>query len=213
MAEFAERYHLVVLAPLFPIDALGNENPDGYKYLVEDGFRYDLLLDAMGSEVSRRTGCDHERFFLYGYSGGAHFAHRYLLVHPQRVRAATIGSPGQVTLLDFSTDWWAGTRNVEAVFGHPMDVDAIRRVPIKLVVGADDTNPQEIGHAPQTRYWNAKAHDQGATRVDRLKTLRRSLSESGINAELDLLPGRDHASALAPAMSSAAAFFERHITD
>lgn len=212
LTDFAERHHLVVLAPLFPIDALGNGNPDGYKYLVEDGFRYDLLLDAMVSEVGSRTGCDHERFFLYGYSGGAHFAHRYFFVHPQRVRAATIGSPGQVTLLDFDSDWWAGVRNLEAVFGHALDLEAIRRVPLKLVVGADDINPQEVGHAPQTRYWYAKAREQGATRVDRLKTLQRSLKEAGVDAQLELLPGRDHTTALLPAMSSAAAFFEQHVS-
>lgn len=211
LTDFAERHHLVVLAPLFPIDALGNGNPDGYKYLVEDGFRYDLLLDAMVNEVASRTGCEREKFFLYGYSGGAHFAHRYLLLHPERVRAAAIGSPGQVTLLDFSADWWAGVRNVETVFGRPLQLEAIRRVPLKLVVGAADTNPQEVGHAPQTRYWHAKAHEQGATRVDRIMTLQRSLKEAGIDAELELLPGRDHTSALAPAMS-AAAFFERHTT-
>src|SRR4051812_4854162 len=112
-AGFGEQHGLVVLAPLFPINVFGDGNPDGYKYLQERDIRYDLLLNAMVETIAGWTACDASRFFLQGYSGGAHFVHRYLLLHPQRVRAASLSAPGQVTLLDPAVPWHAGLRGIE----------------------------------------------------------------------------------------------------
>lgn len=48
-ADFAERNNVIVLSPLFPVGVNGDGNADGYKYIEEQGLRYDaVLLDIVG---------------------------------------------------------------------------------------------------------------------------------------------------------------------
>jgi poly(3-hydroxybutyrate) depolymerase len=208
-AEFGERHHHVVLAPLFPIGVLGDGDPDGYKYLREGELRYDRLLHQMIDGVARETGCDGRRFWLQGYSGGGHFAHRYLLLHPERLHAVSIGAPGQVTLADEGVDWWSGVRNLEALFGRRFDRAALQRVPVQLVVGSDDTCTDEMGHAPGTRYWRADAAAAGTTRIERLHTLEASLRGAGVQVQFETMPGVAHSAGAAPSFAAAQRFFQR----
>lgn len=206
-AEFGERHHLVVLAPLFPVGVQGDGDPDGYKYLREGELRYDLLLHRMIDGVARETGCDGRRFWLQGYSGGGHFAHRYLLVHPERLHAVSIGAPGQVTLADDGLDWWGGVRDLEAVFGRRFDRAALQRVPVQLVVGSEDTRTEEMGHAAGTRYWRADAVAAGANRIERLRTLEASLRAAGVEVDFETMPGVPHGAGAAPSFAAAQRFF------
>lgn len=89
----------------------------------------------MIDEVAGRYGVNAERFLLYGYSGGGHFAHRFFYLHPERLKAVSIGAPGSVTLPDENHDYWVGCRNLEALFGKRLDIPAMRTVPVHQVVG------------------------------------------------------------------------------
>lgn len=209
-SDFGQRHRCVVLAPLFPIGVMGDGNPDGYKYIVERDLRYDLLLNDMVAAVQQATGCDGSRFLLQGYSGGGHFAQRYFLLHPQRLLAVAIGAPGQVTLLNDQADWWAGVRDLQPRFGHALDLPAMRRVPVQLVVGEADTRTDEIGQAPPSRYWASDAERLSANRRDRLRKLHRSYADAGIAAELVEMPGVRHGVGTAPAIAEAARFFAAH---
>jgi poly(3-hydroxybutyrate) depolymerase len=212
-AAFAERHHLVVLAPLFPVGVQGDGDPDGYKYLCEGELRYDLLLHRMIDGLVRETGCEGGRFWLQGYSGGGHFAHRYLLLHPERLHAVSIGAPGQVTLADDSVDWWGGVRDLEAVFGRRFDRAALQRVPVQLVVGSDDTRTDEMGHAPGTRYWRADAAFAGANRIERLRTLEASLRDAGVEVSFETMPGVQHNAGALPSFAAAQRFFRQQATE
>lgn len=208
-AELGAQKRQVVLAPLFPANVLGDGNVDGYKYLNEGDIRYDLILNGMIDLVAETTKCDAARFCLFGFSGGGHFVHRYLLTHPERLIAVSIGAPGQVTLLDPQTDWWAGVRDLEKQFGRPLDIDALRRVAVQMIVGDQDTDTREIIHAPGSLYWRAESEKAGKNRIERLRSLQRSFEASGVDVEFDLLPGTDHE--FRPAAASAEAFFARKI--
>ena len=210
-AGFADAQRLVVLAPLFPINVCGDGNADGYKYLQERGIRYDLLLNGMVDTAADWTGCDVARFFLQGYSGGAHFAQRYLLLHPGRVRAASIGAPGQVTLLDPDLPWHAGLRGIEHRFGQPLDMAALRGVPLQMVVGELDTNADELDHGLDDPELRAAAARSGRNRIERLQAMHRSWTAAGISAEFELMPGVRHGGGSAPAIERAQRFFERCI--
>ena len=210
-AGLGARQRQVVLAPLFPADVLGDGNVDGYKYLIEGDIRYDLVLNGMVDLVAATTGCDASRFCLFGFSGGGHFAHRYLLTHPERLFAASIGAPGQVTLIDPHTDWWAGVRDLPARFGRPLDLDALRRVAVQMIVGDRDTDTREIIHAPGSLYWRAEAEAMGRNRIERLRTLQRSFEAAGVTVEFALLPGEDHE--LDPVSAAAEAFFARKLAE
>lgn len=209
--DFAERWHQVVLAPLFPSGVRGDGNGDGYKLLMEGDIRYDQVLQGMVAEAAALTGCDAVRFFLFGYSGGGQFVHRYLLLHPERLRAVCVGAPGEVTLMDAAVDWWGGIRDTETRFGHAVDVDAVRRVPIQLLVGSDDVSLEELREQPESRFWASRAERTTANRIVRLEALQRSLQEAGVHASLRLMPGLRHGDGGAPAAALGAGFFASHL--
>ena len=91
---FAEKYQLVLLAPTFHAD--GNECNQGKGYYYPEQGSGAVLEQAL-REVTRRTGAHTERVLLFGFSAGAHVAHRFALWKPQRVRA----------FVAYSAAWWS----------------------------------------------------------------------------------------------------------
>lgn len=191
-ASFGRWNNCVILAPLFPIGVLGDDNRDGFKYLREGNLRYDRILIAMIDEVSARYSLTFERFALFGYSGGGHFVHRFLMLHPDRLWAASIGAPGSVTLLDPARDWWVGTRNVQSLFGVGIDGAAMARVPVQMIVGAADLETWEITHREGGRHWMPDANHAGHTRPERLASLKASFEAAGVTVRFDLVPNMAH---------------------
>lgn len=191
-AEFGRWNNCIILAPLFPVGVKGDGNRDGFKYIQEGDIRYDRALLAIVDEVVARYALPSGRFALFGYSGGGHFTHRFLMLHPDRLWAACIGAPGSVTLLDPTRDWWVGTRNTEALFGIAVDPTALARVPVQMVVGAADLETWEITHLPGKRHWMPDANHAGRTRPERLASLQRSFEAVGVSVRFDLVPNMAH---------------------
>jgi dienelactone hydrolase len=191
-ADFAEAYGVVVVAPLFPAGIGAPGDLDGYKFVESHGVRYDMVLLAILDEVAGLYRVDVERVLLHGFSGGGHFAHRFLYLHPERLRAVSIGAPGAVTLLDETRPWWTGVADLEARFGRPIDLDAMSRVAVQTVIGADDTDTWEITFTPAAPLWMEGANDAGVTRLDRIDALRRSLERAGVAVRHDVVPGTGH---------------------
>jgi poly(3-hydroxybutyrate) depolymerase len=191
-ADFGRWNNCIILCPLFPVGVLGDGNRDGFKYMQEADIRYDRVLLSIVEEVGEHYGIDVGRFALFGYSGGGHFAHRFLMFHPERLWAASIGAPGSVTLLDPSRDWWVGIRNVKERFGIEIDPAAMARVPVQMIVGAADLETWEITHREGGRNWMPGANDAGRTRPERLDSLRRSFEAQGIKVRFDLVPNVPH---------------------
>lgn len=191
-AEFARYNRCVVLAPLFPVGPLGDGNSHGFKYIIEQDIRYDQVLLAMIDEVSALLEYDFGKFLLFGYSGGGHFVHRFLYIHPEKLLAVSVGAPGSVTLLDDSKAWWPGIQNFEQIFGKPLNYSALRDVAVQLVVGKVDLETWEITHKPGGRYYMPGCNDAGVTRIERNTALLNSLREHGINAVQDIVPNVGH---------------------
>ena len=206
-ADFADEHHCLVLCPLFPCgipDARGTEN---YKFVSFKGIRFDLLLLSMISEAAKIYRIDSERFCLFGFSGGAHFAHRFFYVHPERLSAVAIDAPGVVTLLDFDRDWWCGVRNFSSVFAKELNLDAMRRVAVQTLVGGEDTATWEIDVKPGWPFWMEGITASGKTRVERLASLRDSWQKEGIQVDHLIVPGVSHELLLAPALD----FFAKNL--
>ncbi|MCW5604281.1 MAG: alpha/beta hydrolase [Burkholderiales bacterium] len=191
-AEFAERHGCVIVAPLFPAGLHVPGDGDGYKFLRDGGVRCDLLLLDMVDEVAARYGVPAARFLLSGFSGGGQFAHRFFYLHPRRLAAVSIGAPGAVTLPDPGRPWWSGISDATRIFGLPVDVGALRAVPVHLVVGAEDLGTERIMRKPEDRYWVEGANDAGATRIERLEALGRSLRANGVSVRHEIVPGVGH---------------------
>lgn len=191
-SAFARWNNCIILAPLFPIGVMGDGYRDGFKYMREGNLRYDHILLAIVEEVSERYGIAFDRFGLFGYSGGGHFTHRFLMLQPHKLWGASIGAPGSVTLLDPSRDWWVGTRNFAELFGQELDIPAMKQVAVQMVVGAADLETWEITHKPGGRNWMPDANHAGTNRPERLASLRDNFAAHGIAARFDLVPNTPH---------------------
>jgi pimeloyl-ACP methyl ester carboxylesterase len=190
-AGFAERVGAILVAPLFPAGLTAPRELESYK-LLDTELRSDLILLSIIEEIRARYQVPPEPILLYGFSGGGHFTHRFLYLHPEHVRAAAIGAPGLVTLLGDPRPWWVGTGDVEARFGRTLDPGAIADTDVRIFVGAEDVDPVEIWLEPGDPLWLEGANDAGANRLERAHTLHRCLCEVGVGARLEIIPGTAH---------------------
>ena len=186
-AAYAEENRWVVLAPLFPVGVRGDGNADGYKQLVEGQLRYDLLLLDMVKELGEVLRTDFQRFQLFGFSGGGHFAHRFLYLHPNRLEAVSVGAPGGITRIDDTRDWWLGTRNLHQLFGRALDLEAIRRVRIQLLVGGEDSAP-----LPVPAHLLAQLGDLKPNRLAFNGALYANYLRHDLNVVRSIVPGAAH---------------------
>jgi poly(3-hydroxybutyrate) depolymerase len=191
-AEFGRWNDCAVLCPIFPIGVLGDDNRNGYKYIAEGDIRYDEIVLKMVDEVAAKYGQDWSRFAMFGFSGGGHFTHRFTILHPSKLWAASIGAPGSVTLLDPAKDWWVGIRDIKQRFGIDFDAAALARIPVQMLVGEADLETWEITHKPGGKYWMEGANDAGRTRPERLQALKASFESAGVDVRLDIVPGVSH---------------------
>ncbi|MQA02835.1 MAG: alpha/beta hydrolase [Streptosporangiales bacterium] len=204
MADFCEAHRCVVLAPLFPAGIVDPDDLHNFKFIAYRDIRFDLVLLDMVDQVADRFPVDAGRFLLHGFSGGGQFTHRFLYLHPHRLAAASIGAPGRITELDDGKPWWLGTHGFADRFGAPPDLDAIRQVPVQLVVGAEDVETWEINNPSDTN-WMDGVEQTGSTRIERLQTLRRNYEGHGIAVRFDLVDGVAHEGTLV--LPTVSAFF------
>lgn len=93
--RFADEHSLVLLAPTFT----STNNPQelrtkGY-YYPEQGSG--AVMEEALSEVHRRTGAPVDKILIFGFSAGAHLAHRFALWKPERIGA----------FVAYSAGWWS----------------------------------------------------------------------------------------------------------
>ncbi|WP_153012236.1 alpha/beta hydrolase [Kordiimonas lacus] len=210
-ANLAEEQKLIILAPLFPSGIADRNDNDNYKYIAYRDIRFDLLLLQMIEEAAALYNINVDRFALFGFSGGAHFAHRFFYLHPTRLSAVSIAAPGSVTLMNPDQDWWVGTRNMEELFGCSLNFPAMRQVPAQLLVGNEDTNTQAITHQTGRGKWMPGANGAGTTRIDRLYTLYENWRSHDLNVTIEEIAGVGHSSP--PLADPAAKFFTKHMRE
>ncbi|MDK3020777.1 alpha/beta hydrolase [Pseudodonghicola flavimaris] len=191
-AGFGRFNNCVILAPLFPVGVRGDMESGGYKYMVEGDIRYDEVLLAMVKEAGDLISRSFGKFMLFGFSGGGHFTHRFLYLHPDRLKAVSIGAPGSVTLLDETMDWWPGIRNFEQVFGRGIDFAALKQIKVHMSVGALDTESWEITFPEDSPKYIPGANSAGKNRNDRLHSLRQTMEARGVEVWHDIAPGVPH---------------------
>ncbi len=160
LARFADRWGVVLVSPLFSAERY----PD-YQRLGRGrvGRRPDVTLAAIVAEVAAATGASAARIHLFGFSGGARFAHRYAMVHPDRVARAAIVCAGAYTFPDPDVRFPQG---IGASPDHPglhFDLEGFLRVPVCVMVGRQDAHDgadqrlEEVGNkASETPNQNAR---------------------------------------------------------
>jgi poly(3-hydroxybutyrate) depolymerase len=191
-AAFGRWNNVAILCPIFPIGVRGDDARSGYKYIAEGDIRYDEVVLAMVAEVAAKYRQDWSSFAMFGFSGGGHFAHRFAILHPEKLWAVSVGASGSVTLLDADRDWWVGIRDIKQRFGISFNAEAMEQLPVQMIVGDADLETWEITHKPGGTYWMEGANDAGRTRPERLRLLAASFEKAGVTVRFDLMQGVSH---------------------
>lgn len=156
------------------------------------GVRADRLLDRCLAEIVSLTGADATEFYLFGYSGGAQFAHRYVMAHPHRVARAVVGAPGWYTFPDHRQRYPYGIRPNRRLADLNFNPERFLRVPIDVLIGREDTGSSNLR---RTRRLDAQ---QGANRLERARNwvaaMREAAGMYGLPpaATLTEVDGADH---------------------
>ncbi len=184
----AARAGLAVLAPLFSAELF----PD-YQRLGRRGLRADLLLEAILAELRARFGLEVERFHLFGFSGGAQFAHRYALAQAARVRSLQLAAAGWYSRLDPGRRFPHGTAPCRALADLRFDPVSFLHLPIAVFVGARDVEVDE-----RLRRGARLEREQGRNRRERARRwvlhLRAQAERLGLRPRIRFaeLPGCGH---------------------
>ena len=176
--ELADEQRYVVLAPLFSARTK-------YQNLgIGSPHRADLRLLDLVEEVAASYAVETAQFDLFGYSGGAQFAHRFLYVHPDRLRSVVVGAPGTVTVPSRRHRWPAGIGSLAAA-GVSVNLESVRRRRIMLIVGDDDVTLEDLNQSEDAMRF-------GATRLGRARRLHAAWTVAGIPHEYVEVPGSGH---------------------
>jgi pimeloyl-ACP methyl ester carboxylesterase len=127
------------------------------------GHRSDLLLHRVLAESASLSGADPTRIHLVGFSAGAQFAHRYAMVHPDRVARAVVAAAGWYTFPDHRQRYPYGIRPARQLEDVSFDPEAFLGVPIEVLVGSLDTTSAKLRSTDRT------IAQQGRTRLERAR--------------------------------------------
>ncbi len=146
-----------LLAPLFT----KSEHPR-YQRLGRgiDGLRSDRVLNDC---VEDMFGNDSGAIHLTGFSGGAQFAHRYTMAHPQRVARLIVIAAGWYTLPDTALRYPLGLHTRRVLRGFSLNPERFLHVPSTVIVGDQDTGHHNLRRSAELDI------QQGTTRVERAR--------------------------------------------
>jgi pimeloyl-ACP methyl ester carboxylesterase len=182
----------MVVAPRFEASRWPN-----YQRLGRSGQRADLALLSLLESIGFQWRVNTRRIALFGYSGGAQFAHRFALLHPHRVqnlcvcasgwyawpdeqplppaRGTMLGAPGRSTALS------------------EQSMSRFLQLPIEVVVGAEDC--MRDANTRSTPQIDAVQGQDRRTRAHRwVAALQAAAHARGLPApaRLTVLPGAGH---------------------
>lgn len=165
--------------------------------------RLDLQMVAMIDDARSKLAKDgltfDKRILINGFSAQGMFANRFTFLHPDRVKAAAIGSPGGWPVApvakyrEKALRYPIGVADIKAVTGKGLDLKTLRKVPLFVFLGAKDTNDS----VPFDDSYDQEDRDLiyplfGKTPVERWAISESLYKQAGLNAEFKLYPDVPH---------------------
>lgn len=225
--QVADRIGVAILTPVFPrpetewqiyTHALDRDSMlTGKKEFA----RFDLQLLAMIDDARARLAREKVRFdervLVLGFSASGMFANRFTFLHPKRVKAAVVGSPGgwaiapAASFKDKTLRYPIGTNDLQTISGRKLDLKSLRKVPLFIFLGGEDDNDSVI-----FRDSYEKEDEElifalfGKTPVERWEISKQIYRDSKLNAEFRLYPNVAH-NVTKEMMEDILAFFSKHI--
>jgi pimeloyl-ACP methyl ester carboxylesterase len=172
-ASIAERSGIAVMAPDF-----STKRFRGYQRLEGMAGRDQsaVALDLAACEAAERLGLDRHSFDLFGFSGGAQFAHRYAMTRPERIRRLIVTAAGWYTECDLGKPFPCG-------MGGRTDhasLQAFLSLPITVAVGERDTERDSC-----FRKTDALDERQGLNRLERARFWADHLRQTAVSLDVD----------------------------
>lgn len=182
--------------------------------------RFDLQLVAMIDHARKRLGKEKLKFdkrvLITGFSASGMFANRFAFLHPKRVRAAAIGSPGGWAIAptgkfkEKALRYPIGTGDFKAVSGEKFDLKNVRKVPMFIYLGDKDENDSLVfGDGYEEEDKNLVFELFGKTPVERWEISKKIYEENNLRAEFKLYPNVKH-TVTKEIIGDIMAFFSKH---
>ncbi len=158
----AERCGMILFAPLF-----AREQFRHFQTLTpnETGVFPETAFEAALEDCLARLELTDPQLFLFGFSGGAQFAHRYALTARRRLDKLVLMAPGWFTMPDPNLPFPYGIGASEELGKRQLDLKRALKCPTLLLVGERDTKrTSSLNQDPLI-----DAH-QGRTRLERCES-------------------------------------------
>jgi pimeloyl-ACP methyl ester carboxylesterase len=155
-------------------------------------------LESALADAQDALGLDTSIVDMFGYSAGAQFAHRYLLLSGGEVRRTVLAGAGWYTYLDEERTYPLGIAPSRKSAGRSIDAAALLRQPIHVLVGARD-----VRRGTSLRTDRRIDRRQGPDRLTRalrwVDHLEEEAQQRGLEScvTFDLLPDTGHSFASA----------------
>ena len=191
LRSYAEHHGAALIAPSFDAHSYRDYQRMGRK---GRGPRADLALIRLLNDLGRSSGLDTDCVDIFGFSGGAQFAHRFTMAHSRRVRRLVLGAAGWYTMPDSELPYPYGIANAEGLDGVRLNALAAARLPTLVVVGEHDDCPDD----EELNRSDIVCRTQGLSRLQRAQAWVRAMkayaAARGESDAVDLhvLPGIGH---------------------
>lgn len=199
----------VLLMPVFPRPAADWKiythalDRDAMLTGKKDFSRFDLQLIAMIDDARKllkknKLKLD-KKVLLTGFSASGMFTNRFAFLHPERVKAAAIGSPGGWAIAPVSIykeknlRYPIGVNDFKNVSGENLNLKELRKVPLFIFLGDRDENDSVIfGDSYEEDDKTLIFEIFGKTPVERWEISKSLYEQAKLNARFKLYPNVEH---------------------
>lgn len=225
-SEIADRLGVALLMPVFPRPQTDWKiythalDRDAMTTGKKEFARFDLQLVAMIDDARAKLAKEKLKFdkrvFMLGWSASAMFANRFTFLHPKRIKAAVVGSPGGWAIAPVAVfkekalRYPIGTSDFKSISGAALDLKNLRKVPLFMFLGDADDNDSVIFRDS----YEKEDEDLifalfGKTPVERWDDSKKLYRDNKLNAEFRLYPSVKH-SITKEIFDDIFAFFKKH---
>ncbi|MBK9164697.1 MAG: hypothetical protein IPM21_12485 [Acidobacteria bacterium] len=229
-SQIAEGLDVAILTPVSPrpatdwktyTHALDRDTMVTAKTDKKDYARPDLQLIAMIDDARERLAKEaglkfDRRVLMLGFSASGMFVNRFTFLHPDRVKAAAIGSPGGWPIVPAasykgkSLRYPIGVADLRSVSGEDIELEKLRSVPMFIFLGDKDDNDSVVFDDSYDKEDRELIMPLlGQKPLDRWDAAREMYKSAGLNAEFKLYPGIGHTITL-EMRSDILAFLKQH---
>jgi pimeloyl-ACP methyl ester carboxylesterase len=139
-------------------------------------------FNQMLEDVHTRFGIATDKISLFGFSGGAQFAHRYTLMYPGRVGRLALMAAGWFTMPDHLVKYPYGLASSKTLGERCLHLEKALEIPTLVLVGS-----QDLSRDRSLRTERRIDRVQGRTRIERAENWTNAMNEEAASRRLPQL--------------------------